>query len=61
MSESESGNRNVTVRLRHETVYRAGTQDDEYEAAKRRALALLDRGFPLGGRIDARRDELHER
>jgi hypothetical protein len=36
--------------------------DDEiYEQAQRRALALLDRGFHLGGRIEATREELHDR
>jgi predicted transcriptional regulator len=36
-------------------------EDDAYEQAKRRALARLDRGFNLGGRIEATRDEWHER
>jgi hypothetical protein len=36
-------------------------EDDAYEQAQRRALALLDRGFPLGGRIRATRDDWHER
>jgi len=35
--------------------------DEAYEQAERRALALLDRGFHLGGVIRASRDELHER
>ena len=35
--------------------------DDAYEQAQRRALALLDRGFHLGGRIEATREEWHER
>jgi predicted transcriptional regulator len=35
--------------------------DDAYEVAQRRALALLERGFHLGGRIEATRDEWHER
>ncbi|MBI4543328.1 MAG: hypothetical protein HY705_09875 [Gemmatimonadetes bacterium] len=35
--------------------------DDAYEGARRQALELLDRGFRLGGRIGATRDELHER
>jgi hypothetical protein len=30
-----------------------------YERAQRRALALLDQGFHLGGRIEATRDEWH--
>jgi hypothetical protein len=36
-------------------------EDEAYERAERRALALLDRGFHLGGVIRASRDELHER
>ena len=36
-------------------------EDNAYEQAQRRALALLDRGFHLGGRIEATRDEWHER
>ncbi|HVW05052.1 MAG TPA: hypothetical protein VHB78_08585 [Vicinamibacterales bacterium] len=36
-------------------------EDDTYEQAQRQALALLDRGFHLGGRIKATRDEWHER
>jgi predicted transcriptional regulator len=36
-------------------------EDDAYEQAQRRALALLDRGFHLGGTITATRDEWHER
>ncbi len=36
-------------------------EDDAYEQAQRRALALLDQGFHLGGRIESSRDEWHER
>lgn len=36
-------------------------EDDAYERAQRQALALLDRGFHLGGEITATRDEWHER
>ena len=32
-------------------------EDDAYEQAQRRALAFLERGFHLGGRIDSTRDE----
>ena len=35
--------------------------DDAYEQAQRKALALLERGFHLGGKISASRDDLHER
>jgi hypothetical protein len=36
-------------------------EDDAYEQAHRRALALLEKGMPLGGRIESTRDEWHER
>jgi hypothetical protein len=36
-------------------------EDEAYERAERQALALLDRGFHLGGIITATRDEWHER
>jgi len=36
-------------------------EEEAYERAEREALALLDRGFHLGGVIRASRDELHER
>ena len=36
-------------------------EDDAYEQAQRRALALLDQGCHVGGRIESTRDEWHER
>jgi len=36
-------------------------EEEAYQRAQRRALALLDEGFHLGGAIRATRDELHER
>jgi hypothetical protein len=36
-------------------------EDDAYEQAQRRALALLEQGFHLGGRLEVTRDEWHER
>jgi hypothetical protein len=36
-------------------------EDENYERAKRHALALLNQGFHLGGEIRVSRDELHER
>lgn len=35
--------------------------EEAYERAERQALALLEKGFHLGGKIPAGRDELHER
>jgi hypothetical protein len=36
-------------------------EEDAYERAERQALALLEKGFQLGGVIQVSRDELHER
>lgn len=36
-------------------------QEDEYQDAERQALALLEKGFHLGGSIPNTRDEWHER
>ncbi len=35
--------------------------DESYEVARRSAMALLEHGFKIGGRIRATREELHER
>jgi hypothetical protein len=35
--------------------------DEAYERCERAALAILDKGFHLGGVISASREELHER
>jgi hypothetical protein len=37
------------------------SEGEEYESAKKRALANLRKGFHLGGHIPCRREELHER
>ena len=36
-------------------------EDEAYQRAERQALALLERGFSLGGVIHGTRDEWHER
>jgi len=36
-------------------------QEEAYAAARRRALAELDRGYPLGGTIAGTRDDWHDR
>jgi hypothetical protein len=36
-------------------------EEEAYERAERQAMALLEQGFHLGGKIMASRDELHER
>ncbi len=33
----------------------------QYEQAKRRALATMKKGFHMGGRVTATRDEFHDR
>jgi hypothetical protein len=37
------------------------TDEEAYEQAERRALALLEQGFHLGGTNRTNRDDLHER
>jgi hypothetical protein len=37
------------------------SDDDLYENARRRAVARLKKGYHLGGKILATREELHER
>ncbi len=36
-------------------------RDEQYHSAKQKALANLRKGFHMGGRITASRDDLHER
>jgi hypothetical protein len=36
-------------------------EEEGYEACRRKALANLERGFRLGGKIACSREELHER
>jgi hypothetical protein len=36
-------------------------EDEAYERAHRQALALMEKGFHMGGKILATRDEWHER
>jgi len=36
-------------------------QDEEYERARKKAVAIMKRGLKLGGKIRAKRPELHER
>lgn len=36
-------------------------EEEAYEAAHKRALTFLDRGFHLGGKIPCPREEWHER
>jgi hypothetical protein len=36
-------------------------QEEQYQLAKKKALADLKKGFRMGGKITATRDELHDR
>jgi len=49
------------TKLLTEQLAKIVSEDDQYDFAKRRALAILRKGFHLGGRIIAKREELHER
>ncbi len=49
------------TKLLAEQLARIVSEDDQYASSKRRALARLRKGFHLGGRILAKREELHER
>ncbi len=48
-------------KLLSEQLAKIVSEDNQYEASKKRALSRLKKGFHLGGRILATRDELHER
>jgi hypothetical protein len=49
------------TKLLTEQLAKMVTEDDQYDLAKKRALTILKQGFHLGGRIIAKREELHER
>ncbi len=48
-------------RMVSEELEKVVQEKEEYEQAKKRAIALLRSGFHLGGKIIVSRDELHER
>ena len=48
-------------KLLSEELERLVRDHEQYEQAKRRALATMKKGFHMGGRITASRDELHDR
>ena len=48
-------------KLLSEEIERLVRDHVQYEQAKRRALAIMKKGFHMGGRIAATRDELHDR
>jgi len=49
------------TKLLAEQLAKIVSEDDQYAAAQKRALAVLRKGFHLGGRIPTKREELHER
>jgi Post-segregation antitoxin CcdA len=48
-------------KLLGEELERLVRDHEQYARAKRRALATMKKGFHMGGRIRATRDELHDR
>jgi predicted transcriptional regulator len=57
-----AANRETSVSgLLSESLRHAVEHEDAYEAAKRKALHNLDKGFHMGGKRTWKRDELHER
>ena len=48
-------------KLLSEELERLVRDHEQYEQAKRRALATMKKGFHMGGRISATRNELHDR
>ena len=57
-----AGKRNTSISgLLAEQIEMLVGKDDAFDKAQQRALALLDRGFHLGGHIESTRDEWHER
>ena len=49
------------TKLLSEQLTKVISEDDEYEASKKRALTVLRKGLHLGGRITTKREELYER
>ena len=49
------------TKLLTEQLAKVVSEDEQYDSAKKRALAILKRGFHLGGCTIAKREELHER
>jgi hypothetical protein len=49
------------TKLLTEQLTKMVSEDDQYDLSKKRALAILKKGFHLGGHIIAKREELHER
>ena len=49
------------TKLLTEQLAKMVSEDEQYDLSKKRALAILKKGFHLGGCIIAKREELHER
>ena len=54
-------NETSVTKLLTEQLAKMVSEDDQYDLAKKRALAILRKGLHLGGCIIAKREELHER
>jgi hypothetical protein len=48
-------------RLLAEQIESLVQEDEDFESAKRQALALLEQGFHMGNFVPVKREELHER
>ncbi len=48
-------------RLVAELIEELVSEEERYETARRQAIAYLNQGFPLGGKVVASREEWHER
>jgi hypothetical protein len=48
------------TKLLTKQLVRIVSEEDHYESSKKRALTRLRKGYHLGGRILAQREELHE-
>lgn len=49
------------TKLLTEQLAKMVSEEEQYDAAKKRALTILKKGFHLGGCTTAKQEELHER
>ena len=63
MASRNHEKQNMTLSLSRDLLNKPNliANEEAYERAERQALALLEKGFHLGGAIRASRDELHHR
>jgi hypothetical protein len=57
-----AANRETSVtKLLTEQLVKMASENDQYDLGNKKALAILKKGFHLGGSIIAKREKLHER